>query len=205
MADNYSGVSPYCYVLNNPISNLDPDGMGPIDFLLRLLGIKKDDYLEGSWPWGDVVVTAQRGPSIPPGSPCAGQIYAKQVIEARDEFRKHPSIGNFLNMLGRETQLIPGVGVIGATGSEVIEKSLEYAMKEAKFVHLFKEKHILQPLVERLGGEKNFLTTIIKSIANENLSPGKFEVVKNIEGTSLTIRGFIDADRTVKLGTIFKH
>jgi RHS repeat-associated protein len=199
MSDEHPEENPYNYVMDNPIKNVDFDGDSAtvINGFLTLdpvLSTAKQNskYISGWMNWFTTFRHAvNKAANLGYPDDKLGFVNTSQGTRWYEEI---PA----MNIDEIDLPFIPE-----ESEESIAAKVFEYAMKSEKFDHIFQAKHDLDPLINRLGGEENLLKTIIKVVMEDHLSPGVFEVSKDIEGTSVIIRGFIDTDQTIKIGTAF--
>lgn len=95
---------------------------------------------------------------------------------------------------------LTGVKPTYATGA----KALGY--NQNKIDHVFQAKHKLGPLVRQFGNKNNALAEIHNAAqrsVDANHLAGKFEVVVNVGGIDVVVRGNV-IDGVVKIGTAFR-
>jgi hypothetical protein len=82
-------------------------------------------------------------------------------------------------------------------------EALRYALRTEKLDHVFVPKHKLGPLVDKFGGREGAMREIIGSLRSGGLpESGPFEVVRNVGGQPVHIRGAV-VDGVPKIGTAF--
>ncbi len=161
----YPAWSPYNYGLCNPLRNIDPSGdttyaydqnhnLVPIDNSPDMIvwGQQNSNYVSGNF----TILTLAQYTVI---DPFMGHFHHMQPN------REIVPTANGARWFAPRPTLTMGIVNIpgGPAGEEeVLAKSLEYAMKEAKLAHILQDEHMLQPLIERLGGNENFLESVIR-------------------------------------------
>lgn len=82
------------------------------------------------------------------------------------------------------------------------QRTLDDALRTQKLDHIFVPKHNLDPLVQQFGSREAAMEQIIRSIGGPLPEAGPFEIVQNIGGQPVVIRGAV-VDGIPRIGTVF--
>ena len=88
--------------------------------------------------------------------------------------------------------------------AEIVEKSLAKARSDPNKLHHIFDKigRGLEPLVKRVGGQEQLLRRVLDELVGVVPGSGLFEVVVEVAGTRLVVRGAV-MDGIIRVGTIF--
>ena len=83
------------------------------------------------------------------------------------------------------------------------DPELEFNTRPERLDHTFADKHKLDGVIQRAGGREEAMRQILDGLKGHVPSQGRFETVINVSGENVTVRGFVDSDGMVKIGTAF--
>lgn len=83
------------------------------------------------------------------------------------------------------------------------DPEFEFNTRTERLDHTFADKHKLDGVVQRAGGREEAMRQILDGLKGHVTSQGRFETVINVSGENVTVRGFVDSDGMIKIGTAF--
>jgi hypothetical protein len=83
------------------------------------------------------------------------------------------------------------------------DPEFEFNTRPERLDHTFADKHKLGGVVQRAGGREEAMRQILDGLKGHVPSQGRFETVINVTGENVTVRGFVDSNGMIKIGTAF--
>jgi len=83
------------------------------------------------------------------------------------------------------------------------DPEFEFNTRPERLDHTFADKHKLDGVAQRAGGREEAMPQILDGLKGHVPSQGRFETVINVSGENVTVRGFVDSDGMIKIGTAF--
>ena len=217
VAESFCNLSPYQYVKNIPHKLIDPSGMVPVDSLTWETFNPNEDVIE----LNEVRATAA-SPYV--NETVGGLTYSVNVFTGRRRLIGETGLKNvypeydliaFARFLAGQgaKKGINQAGRIAASrtasnrlSQNAIDKGIQYAMKGAKFDHIFgKSAHNLEALTAHLGGERNVVSATLNALNNGGhleASGIMQEITVNVAGSNVVVR-FVVHDGFPKIGTMY--
>ena len=176
----------YSYCRNNPVTYLDPDGRQDFDHLADALAAQ---YLDRNTDisYREYFQTTDIGRGFGALAGIAGLTgyFAPEAIATLPIFQKA------IQQYYRLARILKGK----------YKKALDYALDPIKMKHIFRSKHNLDVLVQKLGTKENVIKEVVLNLGKLPKS-GVFEVTRTIKGIDVVIKGKV-IDKVPRIGTIF--
>jgi len=133
--------------------------------------------------------------------------YADLVVKAEEAAKRyHASASDELTGIGNPMVPCPPI----ASQADIPEPpgpqpdpEFEFNTRPERLDHTFADKHKLGGVVQRAGGREEAMPQILDGLRGHVPSQGRFETVINVSGENVTVRGFVDSDGMIKIGTAF--
>lgn len=133
--------------------------------------------------------------------------YADLVGKAEEAAKRyHASASDALTGIGNPIVPCPPI----ASQADIPEPpgpqpdpEFEFNTRPERLDHTFADKHKLGGVVQRAGGWEEAMPQILDGLRGHVPSQGRFEAVINVSGENVTVRGFVDSDGMIKIGTAF--
>jgi len=87
-------------------------------------------------------------------------------------------------------------------GQRAFNAAYEYATIPNNFSHLFKRKHLLRPLVEKLGSQEKVLEAVLRKLCSCNLPEGVFKTSVKVGNDAITVSGNV-INGVPNIGTMY--
>jgi len=188
------GANLYGFVYNNPTDHLDADGLR-IYITCSSCGRPRPAGYDCPWCGGS-------GPPPLPTTVDAILLFSISACVPLDEAGIAAAAG--WKFLGG------GVKKVGQCCCKLLSKVLRTKTKvdPNKLKHIFDEpEHKLDDLLKEFGGDQAEAYRALQQAtqaARTGCGPGTFEIQITVKGQTITVRGTVMPDGTVKIGTIFK-
>jgi hypothetical protein len=134
--------------------------------------------------------------------------YADLVAKAEEAAKQyHASVSAALTGVGNPIVPCPPIGSqadipkVGPPPKP--DPELEFNTRSERLDHTFAAKHNLDGVVERAGGRVEAMRQILDGLKGHVPRQGRFETVINVSSQNVTVRGFVDSDGMIKIGTAF--
>jgi hypothetical protein len=136
--------------------------------------------------------------------------YADLVAKAEEAAKQyHASVSTALTALGNPMVPCPPI----ASQADILDiarppvpkpdPDFEFNTRPERLDHTFADKHKLDGVVQRAGGREEAMRQILDGLKGHVPSQGRSETVINVSGENVTVRGFVDSDGMIKIGTAF--